>query len=130
MAWPKKGTRKLVIDGTTWLWRHRPYDQSTGLAPATIGRAECCYYLYLDASSRYFENTPRHAAMAIRWALENGWCAEVGPSRVISGTSWALEDGSYVELGPSGVLSATEVTFRWLLEEGTQRDSQPDCISC
>jgi hypothetical protein len=89
MAWPRKGTRKLVIDQAEWLCH---YDAHCALCSGdcvTVGRRGQPHYLFLDTFSYYFQHTPRHIVDSIRWALVAGWSPKSGPDRGITVT----EDG-------------------------------------
>ncbi len=70
MAFPKRGTRKLTVDGRVFLWHLRPRDLDYG-AVATV-RAEdggpLLHYWPAD-----FYPSPSEAAHVIRAALVDGW---------------------------------------------------------
>ena len=93
MAWPKKGTRKIMVNREVWLWHHSGRQNDT----VTVGRARCPHYLFLDTFAWNFEHTPRHVAASIRWALAQQWSPQLGPDRGIfandKGFQW-LPEGS------------------------------------
>lgn len=80
MAWPKRGTRKLHIDGENFLWHYDACCIWCSDDVFTIGQSEARYVLYLDPLS-YLEHKPSSIVTAIRWALSNGWSPENGPNR-------------------------------------------------
>ena len=88
MAMPKKGARKINVDGTQYLWkvRRRPtYAQGLGKAPLTVA-VECAESpgatLVLSfpfarpdswVAPRVGVATPENVACGIRQALQAGW---------------------------------------------------------
>lgn len=89
MAWPKKGTRGLVIDGIEWLHHYDAHCELCSADCVTVGQLGQPHYLFLDTYSRYFDNTPRHSVEAIRWATAAGWSPTSGPDRGLT----AVENG-------------------------------------
>ncbi len=84
MAWPSKHTRKLDIDGVTYLWHlsgHCLYCSNTAI---TIGRSSDRFHLSLDPYVHDQEIRPGAIAVVIRWALKNGWSPSSGPSRAVA----------------------------------------------
>lgn len=81
MAWPAKGTREIVVDGEAFLW-HLPSGR-VGWADdrVTVGRAGSPHVLHLDQNSWNGVPLPAMIAAAIRWATNDGWTPERGPSR-------------------------------------------------
>ncbi len=85
MAWPRKGTRKLVVDGVSYLWH------TTGHCPIcsaahcyTIGQPSQPFVLYIDPLPHDFALTPKSVATAIQWAVHRGWSTEDGPTRAMA----------------------------------------------
>jgi hypothetical protein len=89
MAWPKKGTRKIVIDGITYLWHYSGHCPLCSDAVFTVGIAGKPYVLYIDPFPWNFELTPSSIASAINWAIDHGWSPEKGSTR-----GMALDDES------------------------------------
>lgn len=81
MAWPRKGTRSIVVDGETFAW-HIPSGR-VGWADdrVTVGRAGSPHVLHLDPLSWDGVPRPSMIAAAIRWATSKGWSPEQGPTR-------------------------------------------------
>ena len=91
MAWPKRGTRKLIIDGIEWLYHYDAHCEFCSADSVTVGQLGQPHYLFLDTFSRHFDNTPRHACDSIRWATANGWSPAWGPDRALSATESGFE---------------------------------------
>ncbi len=89
MAWPKRGTRKLIIDGVDWLYHYDAHCMFCSADSVTVGRLGHTHYLYLDTFSQHFDHAPRHIVSSIRWATLNGWSPATGPDRALTAT----EDG-------------------------------------
>lgn len=83
MAWPKKGTRKLVIDGEAYLWHYDAHCPLCSTDVFTIGQAGKPFVLYIDPYPWEFEMRPATVAKAARWALNNGWNPATGPTRAL-----------------------------------------------
>jgi len=83
MAWPKKGTRKLVIDGEEYLWHYDAHCPLCSTDVFTIGQAGKRFVLYIDPYPWEFEMRPASVAKAVRWALNNGWNSASGPTRAL-----------------------------------------------
>ncbi|MGE0328632.1 MAG: hypothetical protein AB7S68_40330 [Polyangiaceae bacterium] len=79
MAWPKKGTRKLVVDGVEFMWHRKECCECTAGVPFLMGKSGGRYVLRVEVID--LEIRPRDYARAMRWALANGWSAEAGPDR-------------------------------------------------
>lgn len=107
MAWPKRGTRKLVIDGVTWLWHYDAHCEFCSSECVTIGRTGCPHYLFVDTFSRHFIRNPGNMAAAIRWATDNHWTPETGPDQA---------------------LTATEDAFEWLPADRKHKSNCPESI--
>jgi hypothetical protein len=80
MAWPRKGTHKIVVDGTPLLW-HYPLCSN---AVITVGTEGDRFYLYIDPFPWNFEFRPASIADAIRWAVANEWTSHGGPTRAMA----------------------------------------------
>ena len=79
MAFPKKYTRKIVVDDKAYLWHlnHNAIDTDV-LNHITIQQADDrgADPLYLDPHPWSFQIRPKTIERAIRWALKNGWRPE------------------------------------------------------
>ncbi len=84
MAWPKKGTRKISVDGVDYLWHYSGCCLYCSEDVFTIGLPGKPYVLYIDPFSWNFEIKPSNIANAIRWAVNNGWTPEKGPIKAMS----------------------------------------------
>ncbi|RZB33357.1 MAG: hypothetical protein SRB1_01185 [Desulfobacteraceae bacterium Eth-SRB1] len=84
MAWPKKGTRKLVIHGEEYLWHYDAHCPFCSNDVFTIGQAEKRFVLYIDPFPWEFEMRPATVVKAVTWALSNGWSCEAGPTRAMA----------------------------------------------
>lgn len=84
MTWPRKGTRTIVVDGASFLWHVNDGRVGWGDAPITVGRDGAKYVLHLDTFS--WDGTPKPSivASAIRWALDEGWTPETGPTHRVA----------------------------------------------
>lgn len=91
MAWPKRGTRKLVIDGATWLWHFSGHCCDCSDKAVTVGREGLPHYLFLDTYARDFVETPGHIVASLRWALANGWSPAHGPDRALTAKGTGFE---------------------------------------
>jgi len=84
MAWPKKGTRKLVVDGVSFRWHYAPHCLLCGTDFITVGVESKGYYLYVDPYRWGFEFRPQDVTDAIRWAMSHGWSPSLGPTRTLA----------------------------------------------
>jgi|GEM_PF-1960057 len=91
MAWPKKGTRKLVIDQAEWLYHYDACCELCSDDCVTVGQLGQPHYLFLDPFSYYFNHTPRHVVDSIRWALAARWSPALGPDRGLTATEIGFE---------------------------------------
>ena len=91
MAWPKKGTRKLVVDQAEWLYHYDAHCELCSDDCVTVGQLGQPHYLFLDTFSYYFNHTPRHVVDSIRWAVAAGWSPEFGPDRGLTATESGFE---------------------------------------
>lgn len=87
MAWPKRGTRKLLIDQIEWLYHYDAHCIFCSEDCITVGQNGRPHYLYLDTFSHHFDHTPGHVVASIRWAIASGWSAENGPDRGLTATN-------------------------------------------
>jgi len=72
MTMPKRGTRKLVVDGREFAWHLSPGDaDELGTAPATVAAAEGSGVLHYWPAEGF--PSPREAAEVVRFALTAGW---------------------------------------------------------
>lgn len=99
MAWPKKGTRKLVVGGVPYLWHYSGHCPLCSEAVYTVGQSRQPHVLYIDPLPHDFELTPKAVASAVEWAVGQGWSSAGGPTRAMAFDSqlqdfvW-LPDGS------------------------------------
>lgn len=84
MAWPKKGTRKITLDGTDYLWHYSGHCTLCSDDVITVGIAGKPCVLFIDPFPWHFAFTPSAVADALRWALNNGWSPRKGPTRAMS----------------------------------------------
>ena len=84
MAWPKKGTHKIVVDGTLFHWHYSGHCPSCCNAVITVGIEGDRFYLYVDPFPWNFEFRPAAIADAIRWAIANDWTSCAGPTRAMA----------------------------------------------
>ena len=84
MAWPKKGTRKITVNGVNYLWHYSGRCPCCSDDVFTVGIAGKPYVLYIDPFPWNFEIKPSSMADAIRWAINNGWTADEGPTKAMS----------------------------------------------
>ena len=84
MAWPKKGTRELVINNQKYLWHYDGHCPLCSSKVFTIGRAEKRFVLFIDPFPWGFELRPASVVSAIKWALDRGWSPESGPTRAMA----------------------------------------------
>jgi len=84
MAWPKKGTRRLVVDGIDFSWHYTGHCPCCSDDVITVGIAGKPYVLFIDPFPWKFELRPSHVASAIRWAIKNGWSPDGGPTKALS----------------------------------------------
>ncbi|QIF02049.1 hypothetical protein [Roseimicrobium sp. ORNL1] len=91
MAWPKKGTRKIVVDGVEWLWHYSAHCYLCSNDVVTVGQAGSPHHLFFDTFSRDFEHTPGHVAASLRWALSQGWNPTNGGDRAMTAKENSFE---------------------------------------
>ena len=84
MAWPKKGTRELSIDGKKYLWHYAAHCPLCSSDVFTIGQAGKRFVLFIDPYPWGFELRPSSVVAAIKWALNKGWSSEFGPTRAMA----------------------------------------------
>ncbi|MEO1333807.1 MAG: hypothetical protein AAFV32_09845 [Myxococcota bacterium] len=97
MAWPKKGTRKVTVDGIDYLWHFSGHCLLCSEKVITIGREGAPFVLFLDPYAWHFEFRPRSVVEAVKWATSKGWSVVDGPTRSLS----VGEDGRFLWLtGP------------------------------
>jgi len=84
VAWPKRGTRKIVVDGEDFVWHYDAHCMACSDDVFTAGKPGAPYVLFLDPFPWGFEFRPRNVAEAIRWARAAGWSAEKGPTRALA----------------------------------------------
>ena len=106
MAWPKRNTRPLVVDGTRFLWHHSSQALYASDGVITVGIEGDGYFLHIDPFPHDFEIRPATVANCVRWALAQGWSTRDGPTR---GMAFDSKIGSNVWL-PDGVRYLSDVT--------------------
>jgi len=84
MAWPKRGTRKIVVDGEEFLWHYDACCLLCSNDVFTAGKAGKPFVLFIDPFPWSFEFRPKNIAAAIKWARTAGWSAERGATRALS----------------------------------------------
>lgn len=84
MAWPKKGTRKIVVDREEFLWHYDACCPWCSDDVFTAGKAGDPYVLFIDPFPWAAEIGPKYVAEAIQWARRNGWSSSDGPTRALS----------------------------------------------
>ena len=84
MAWPKKGTRSIAVEGIDLLWHYSGHCPSCSDAVFTIGAAGEPHVLFIDPYPWGFEYRPRDITAAVRWAFAQGWTPASGPTRAMS----------------------------------------------
>jgi len=98
MAWPKKETRKIVIDGDDFLWHYDACCPWCSDDVYTAGQSGQPYVLFIDPYPYAATIGPGYVAKAIMWAILQGWSTSKGPTKSMSIVSeteeffW-LEDG-------------------------------------
>ncbi len=99
MTWPRKGTRKTVVDGESYLWNYKGHCLWCSDDVFTVGRSDSAFVLYIDPYPFGAEVRPANVADAIRWAVNHGWDPDSGPTK-----SMALNQGQdRFEWLPDGV---------------------------
>lgn len=84
MAWPKRGTRRIVVDGEEFVWHYDACCPWCSDDVFTAGKEGAPHVLFVDPFPWGFEFRPRNVAAAIRWARASGWTAEKGPTQALA----------------------------------------------
>ena len=84
MAWPKRGTRRIVVDGEAFVWHYDACCPWCSKDVFTAGKEGQPFVLFIDPYPWEFELRPANVAAAIRWGRNHGWSAESGPTRALS----------------------------------------------
>lgn len=84
MAWPKKGTRPLVVDGAHFLWHYAAHCPMCSSDVFTVGRESQPFVLFIDPTPWDFQIRPASVVAAIKWAVKEGWSPEAGPTRAMA----------------------------------------------
>lgn len=79
MAWPKKGTRTISVDGKKFLWHLSGNRLDSKETVITVGHEGQKYVLFIDPYPWDFDIKPSNIVEAVRWALGKGWTPESGP---------------------------------------------------
>jgi len=98
MAWPKRGTRTIVVDDEAFLWHYDACCPWCSDDVFTVGKAGEPFVLFIDPFPWAAPMSPKYVAKAIRWARAKGWSTLKGPTRSMSldsrsETFFWLEDG-------------------------------------
>lgn len=81
MAWPKRNTRTITVDGEQYLWHVSGNQIDCKETVITVGKDEQKHLLFIDPYPWDFEITPLSISKAVRWALGQGWTPAAGPTR-------------------------------------------------
>jgi hypothetical protein len=84
MAWPKGGTRKITVDGQEFLWHYDACCVFCSDDVLTAGKEGTPYVLFIDPFPVSMDMGPRGVASAIRWARQQGWTPDRGPTRAMT----------------------------------------------
>lgn len=84
MAWPRKGTRELTVDAVVYRCHYSAHCPLCSDDVLTIGKSGAPYVLYIDPFPWHFDFRPATIVEAVRWARDQGWTAEHGPTRAMS----------------------------------------------
>jgi len=84
MAWPKRGTRKIVVDGVEYLWHYDAHCIFCSEDVFTVGQAGKPSVLYIDSYVFGEEIRPKNIADSIKWAGSQGWNPESAVSKNMS----------------------------------------------
>ncbi len=84
MAWPKRGTRKIVVNGIEYLWHYDAHCIYCSDDVFTVGQAGKPSVLYIDSYVFGEEVRPKNIALSIKWAVEQGWSPDDSVSRNMS----------------------------------------------
>jgi hypothetical protein len=98
MAWPKKGTRELVINDQKYLWHYDAHCPLCSSKVFTVGQEGKSFVLFIDPYPWGFELRPASVVSAIKWALKKNWSPESGPTRSMA---WN-DDSQMFEWLPDG----------------------------
>ena len=105
MSWSKKHTRAITVEGQKFIW-HLSGNRLDGKdVLLTVGKEKDRYFLFIDPYPWDFEITPANIATAIKWALQQGWTPEKGPSKNMV---WSAGKNSFVWL-PEGIRFLHEI---------------------
>ena len=84
MTWPKRGTRKIVVDGKEYLWHYDACCPWCSDDVFTAGNSGKPFVLFIDSFPYAAEIRPRFIARSIKWAVSEGWSPERGPTKALS----------------------------------------------
>ena len=84
MTWPKRGTRKIVVDGVEYLWHFDAHCLWCSNGLFTVGQPGKPCVLYINAAVFGEEIRLKNVALSIKWAVSEGWSPEQTPSRSMS----------------------------------------------
>lgn len=84
MAWPKKHTRKMVVNGDSYQWHRSRKSLYVGDDRITVGTSNGRFFLFIDPFPHDLVMRPGTIADAIRWAVKNGWTPDDGPTRQLT----------------------------------------------
>ncbi len=84
MAWPKRGTRNIVVDDIEYLWHYDAHCIWCSDDVFTVGQQGKPFVLYIDSYAFGEEIRPKNIANAIKWAVLNEWNPTTGPNKSMS----------------------------------------------
>ena len=84
MAWPKKNTRKITVNGIEFLWHLSKNSIDSKETLITAGSQHDRFFLFIDPYPWEFEIKPAHISAAVEWASKQGWNPETGPSKYLA----------------------------------------------
>ncbi|MGI0119708.1 hypothetical protein [Zooshikella sp. RANM57] len=76
MAWPKRGTRKIVVDEIEYLWHYDACCIFCSDDVFTVGQTGRSGYLFIDSFAFGEKIRPKNIADSIKWAVSHGWSPE------------------------------------------------------
>ncbi|WP_157496531.1 hypothetical protein [Hahella ganghwensis] len=84
MTWPKRGTRKIVIEGDEFLWHYDACCPWCSDDVFTAGKSGKPFVLFIDPFPYAVEIGPGYVTKAIKWAQSQGWSPETGGTKAMS----------------------------------------------
>lgn len=90
MAFPKRHTRRIAVNGVQYVWHLNHGDIDFGQTQVTIGHAKSHRWL-LHADPYQIEPLPANVRAVILWALDQGWMPQVSHEPMLV----SREDGAF-----------------------------------